>query len=77
MSILQHSSCSEDGNPEGWKIKGSAFSSEIDREIDLDEEEKGVIKKQTKKLTEFEIRTADEMVESLAEIKKICGNPPE
>ena len=48
-----------------------ALSSEIDREIDLDEEEKGVIKKQTKKLTKFEIRTADEMAESLAEIQKI------
>ena len=49
----------------------SAFNSEIDREIELDEEEKGVIKKQTKKLTKFEIRTADEMAESLAEIQKI------
>ena len=48
-----------------------AFSSEIDREIDIDEEEKGVIKKQTKKLTKFEIRTADEMAESLAEVQKI------
>ena len=50
---------------------GSAFEPEIDQEIDVQGDEQKLIKKSAEKMTKIEIRTIDDIAESLAEIQRI------
>lgn len=50
---------------------GSAFEPEIDQEIDVQGDEQKLIKQSAEKMTKIEIRTIDDIAESLAEIQRI------
>ena len=53
-------------------LSGSGvLKTEIDREIDTQGDEQRVIKRQAGKMTQIEIRTIDDIAESLAEIHQI------
>jgi uncharacterized protein Yka (UPF0111/DUF47 family) len=47
------------------------YISEIDREIDTQSTEKKLLKKQAEKITKIEIRTIDDIADSLAEIQQL------
>ena len=53
---------------------GSAFEPEIEHEIDVQGNEQKLIKKNAKKMTQIEIRTIDDIAESLAEIYRVIDS---
>jgi hypothetical protein len=56
----------------GTKLKErSALEPEIDQEIDLQSNEQKMVRKNAEKMTQVEIRTIDDIAESLAEIQRI------
>ncbi len=55
------------------KSKG-AFEPEIDKEIDVQGDEQKLIKKNAEKMTQIELRTIDDIAESLAEIQRIIDS---
>lgn len=53
---------------------GSTFEPEIDQEIDMQGDEQKLIKKNAEKMTQIEIRTINDIAESLAEIQRVIDS---
>jgi len=51
--------------------KKSSFSSEVGQEIEMEDNEKRLVKKQAEKMTRAEVHTVKDIAESLAEIQRI------
>ena len=51
--------------------KNSSFGSKVEQEIEMEDDEKKLIKKQARKMTKAEIHTVKDIAESLAEIQRI------